>query len=665
MNFTHKLFTLLLLLIFSSQIASGQRFFAVAFNKLPKDMQLYAREDDNTAEVQIAGKIEATGWEHMSVVTFRNNKRIGYHKDTLIYGGQSSASFDMKPTIKAEMADYDFAIYACKSADSVLIVKRTDVVAGDFYVISGQSNAAATHFGSWTNKYARTIARIPDGNPSIGIGDTLWIPSSWSWPYAGAWGVELQKRILEKDSIPTCVINGALPGSYISYHVDRNAQDPASATLYGLLYRRIKAARPKRIRAFFWYQGEQEAIEDIKNYDQQYDKLFKYWQTDYPEVEKYIVVQIPVLFNPFYEAGKIREFQRKTKYIYPKTDHFNVNGMPGFDGIHYSLAGYQEMGRRFFEFIQPMYYGSTDTSNVACPDVQKVFYSSEKKDEIKLYFDAGQSLVWPKDTLVEDVKGSKFLKGLKDVFFFDGDETKPADITSGTASKNVVILKLNSASAAKNLTYLPAYKGEKVDTYYGPFLKNKRDLGAFSFQELPIADALIFPVFQAKESDAGTVIVSWESAGAESFVFERKGPGDAGYAPVEDYDGKALSYEDKNVAPDETYSYRIQAFSKASESQVKTTSVKMLPLLSVEPSGNALFWKIYPNPVADFLSVEFRNPVTGTISLFNAAGKAVHSAELKSENHYQANVTFLPAGLYILSVDQSGKNPISQKIIKQ
>ena len=656
---------LILISLLCGRTAYSQRFFAVAFNKLPKGMQLYAREDDNTAEVQIAGKIEAKGWEYMSVVTYRNTKRFAYHKDTLDYGGQSFANFEMTPKIKAEMADYDFEVYACKPGDSVLIVKRTDVVAGDFYVISGQSNAAATHFGNWTSKYARTIARIPDTDPSVGIGDTLWIASSWSWPYAGAWGVELQRRILEKDSIPTCVINGALPGSYISYHVDRNEQDPSTATLYGLLYRRIKSARPKRIRAFFWYQGEQEALEDIRNYEQQYDKLFKYWQTDYPEVENYIVVQIPVLFNPFYVAGTIREFQRKTKYIYPKTDHFNVNGLPGFDGIHYSLAGYQELGRRFFQFIQPMFYGSADTSNVACPDVQKVFYTSEKKDEIKLYFEAGQSLVWPKDTLLEDVGGKKFLKGLKDVFFFDGDETKPADIASGTVSGNMVTLKLSKTSGAKKLTYLPAYKGEKVDTYHGPFLKNSRGLGAFSFQEIAIADALTFPVFEAKESDVATVLVSWQSAGAETFILERKGPEDTDFELVKDYDGKALSYEDKNVAPDETYSYRIQAFSSKSQSDVKVTSVKMLPLLSVEPSGKALFWKVYPNPVSDLLSVEFKNPVSGTVSLSNAAGQIITSAALKSEKQYQVRISFLPVGLYVLSVKQADGRVISQQVIKR
>ncbi|WP_439557327.1 T9SS type A sorting domain-containing protein [Dyadobacter sp.] len=666
MSFTSKVSAFFLIILAGiSQETYGQRFYSVVFNKLPKDMQLFARDDNNVAEVPFAGKIEATGWDHMSVVTFRNGKQVGLQQQKLDYAGQNFANFELKPKIKAEMADYDFAVYVCKTDDSVLIVKRTEIVAGDFYVISGQSNAAAVHFGDWSSKYARTLGRTPDDSPAQTLGDTMWIPSSWSWPYAGAWGVEMQRRILEKDSIPTCVINGALPGSYIRYHTDRNAENPASSNLYGFLYQRIKAARAGRIRAFFWYQGEQEALEDIRNYEQEYDKLFKYWQQDYPQVDKFVVMQIPVLFNPYYVAGTIREFQRKTKYIYPKTDHFNVNGLPGFDGIHYSLSGYQELGKRVYNFVKPKVYGSADSSNVNCPDVQQIYYSSEQKDEITLVFEEGQSLRWPKDTLIDDVSGAKFLKGLKDVIYFDGDESKPASIASGSANGNRVILKLSGASNAGKLTYLPAYKGEQIRIYYGPFLTNARGLGAFSFQEFPIANIITFPVFEAKESELASVRVSWQSSGADRYVLEKKGPDDTDFKTIDTFNGTTLSYEDKDVSPDETYSYRIQAFSKTSQSLVKTTSVKMLPLLAVKQEPGEMFWKIYPNPVSAALKVEFRNPVKGEIRLSNARGQLVHNAHLKSENRYEVDISTMPTGLYILTVAQGDGTTISSKIIKQ
>ncbi|QRR04255.1 T9SS type A sorting domain-containing protein [Dyadobacter sandarakinus] len=643
----------------------AQRFYAVVFNQLPRDFQLYARSDNDTATVPIAGIIEAAGWDHMSVVTYRNKEQVAYDSVRLNYGTASSATFQLNPRIKAEMADYDFEVYACKEADSVLVVKRTEVVAGDFYVISGQSNAAAVHFGNWSSKYARTIARMPDASPNVGFGDTLWIASNWSWPYAGAWSVEMQRLILENDSIPTCVINGALPGSYIAGHVDRNANDIANSSLYGLLYRRIKVASPTRIRAFIWYQGEQEALENIQNYQAQYDKLYNYWRGDYPQVEKYIVVQIPVLFNPYYYAGTIREFQRKTKYTYEKTDHFNVMGLPYFDGIHYDIKGYQELGKRFYNYFANTIYRSVNDPNTACPDVRKIYYTSDKRDEITLMYDSLQTLKWPADTLMDDVNNVKFTKSLRDVYFFDGDETRSAGILSGTAQGNIVRLKVAAGTSAEKLTYLPAYKGEKVRVYYGPFLKNSRGLGAFSFQEVPIAAPLVFSVFEAKENLFSTVNVTWASSGADTYVLERKAEDETGFSQLGNFNAATLAYEDKDVVPDVTYIYRIQGFSAAAESVIMTDTIKTAPLLSVEPSQQDLVWQIYPNPAAEQLEISFRNPTTGTVTLANAKGQGVQSKALVAQTSLRLNLSALPAGIYIVSLIQKNGITMSRKLLKK
>ncbi|WP_353722547.1 sialate O-acetylesterase [Dyadobacter sp. 676] len=363
MNFTHLkslLFCILLCCVAGGSYA--QRFFSVVFDKLPRDMQLYARGDDNLADVPISGVIELAGWDHMSVVTFRNNVRTGYQKSTITYGAGTTGTFSMKPRIKAEMADYSFEVYACHEADSVLIVRRNDIVAGDFYVISGQSNAAATIFGAWSSKYARTVARIPDGNAAITPGDTLWTSAAWSWTYVGAWGLEMQKEILERDSIPTCVINGSLPGKKLSEFLNRDPRDPTSFSLYGGLLKRVRVANPARIRAFIWMHGEQEVFENIGNYAEEYDQLYNFWKEDYPQVEQFVVVQSNLIILRGDAAdrvgGSVRDFLRRTKYLYPKTDHFTAIGTPDYDGVHYHRPGYEEFGRRMYRFFAPTIYGS-------------------------------------------------------------------------------------------------------------------------------------------------------------------------------------------------------------------------------------------------------------------------------------------------------------------
>ncbi|MCE7042232.1 T9SS type A sorting domain-containing protein [Dyadobacter sp. CY312] len=512
MNFTSKkIIGLLFLLVFCAE-TYGQRVYSVVFNQLPKDMQLYARDDNNLAEVPISGIIEIPGWSHFSVVVYRNGERVGYKKSVLNYAGKSSASFEMKPQIKAELADYSFEVFACKELDSLSIIKRNEVVAGDFYVISGQSNASATIFGDWSSKYARTIARIPDNNPVITPGDTMWIPAAWSWTYVGAWGLELQRNIIEKEGIPTCVINGSIPGKKISDFLMRDQANPANPnTLYGSLLNRVGKANPTRIRKFFWVHGEQEIFEYITNYPQEYDLLYKNWITDYKTVEEFVVLQANLILlnhtNPNPVGGLIRDFLRRTKYLYEKTDHFTPIATPGYDGVHYSRAGYEELGRRLFRFIRPSVYKSTDLDNVRCPDIVRAAYTTEKKDEIVLTFSEGQELKWAADTTVKGQDGQPLTLRLKDFFYLDGNEINQ-QVSSGRAEGNKVILTLKEPANATKISYLPSFMpknlpdptGLLIGFLSGPFLTNKRGLGAFSFNNITIETSPILGVETANNN---------------------------------------------------------------------------------------------------------------------------------------------------------------------
>lgn len=254
---------LLFLLLTIPQFLTAQRFYSVVFDQLPKDMQMYARDDDNLARIPISGKIEIPDWSHMSAVVYRNGTRYGYGEAGFDYKGGDTAQFQMEVAIEAEPADYTIEVWACRvpGEDSALIVTRNDIAAGDFYLITGQSNGAALQFDNWSSKYCRTIARIPDNNPATSPADTLWIPSSWSHPFTGAWGIHLQRLILENHQIPTTIINASIPGAKISHFVIRNDNNPADPNnLYGALLYRLNIAKPKRVRGFFGFKGSKKRL---------------------------------------------------------------------------------------------------------------------------------------------------------------------------------------------------------------------------------------------------------------------------------------------------------------------------------------------------------------------------------------------------------------------
>ena len=90
MNSIYKKTFLLLIFLFCIGLETyAQRFYSVVFDKLPKDMQLYARDNNSFAEIPISGVVEAAGWDHVSVVTFRNQDRISYSKSAIVYGGKT------------------------------------------------------------------------------------------------------------------------------------------------------------------------------------------------------------------------------------------------------------------------------------------------------------------------------------------------------------------------------------------------------------------------------------------------------------------------------------------------------------------------------------------------------------------------------------------------
>lgn len=651
-------------LFFQTEVFA-QRFFSVVFNQLPKDFQLYARDDQNQATVPISGKIELAGWSYFSTIVYRNNLRVGYVRENIKYSGTTATvgSFEMSPKIKAELADYSLEVYACRnSSDSVQIVRRNDLVAGDFYVIQGQSNAAAIlSYPNYSNKYCRTIGRQPDGVPNFKSEDTLWRSQEWVTPEVGYWGRELSKLIVEQHKIPVCIINGAIPGKTIEQHSDRNNTTPADPnTLYGHLLYRVNKSGATRIRAFFFYQGEDDALRSIGGYGAKFDKLHTYWQADFPTVDKFVIFQINLLFTPFYEAGAIRNIQRTAKTIYPKTDHVGTIGLPPPpDGVHYTEGGYKVLAERTFKFIGPHFYGVKPDQPFRYPDVQKIFYTNAQKNAIKLLFDEGQNLVWGNDTTFTNAQNQSIIRRLKDQFFLDGNESKPAPISSWSIQNNQLILNLSESSTATKINYLPSYS---QDTYIGPYLKNQLGWGALSFHEVAIKNALEIQDFKATPTALDKIALQWKSvSGASSLVIKRRKGNEAGVI-IKELKGDVTSFEDIALTPSTDYSYQIQAISADSESPIYTADARTFTVLSTIPVTAP--WQIYPIPVQNELTIDFSQYTTGTLRLIDLIGKVYIVQELTNQNHCQLLLNNCPPGTYFILFDKYSGNVLRQRIVK-
>ena len=81
------------LLLFFSLGVFAQRFSFVVFNKLPQDLQLYPRDENNGSKIPISGIFEQNGFDFISVKVFRNGLVDSYIKSPLTYSGSNRGFF--------------------------------------------------------------------------------------------------------------------------------------------------------------------------------------------------------------------------------------------------------------------------------------------------------------------------------------------------------------------------------------------------------------------------------------------------------------------------------------------------------------------------------------------------------------------------------------------
>lgn len=453
----------------------------VTFSKIPAKLQLYPRKSNNKATIPIVGKISTTGYSQMSVVVYRNNIFYKYLKASLTYAS-GSAGFALYPTILSELAEYKFAIYARRPADSSLVALRDSIVAGDVYVINGQSNSHyANSMENYSNQYCRTFGIQTNNSNYVAYNpsDTTWNIAKGVYPYlTGSWGIILQKLIRDNLGIPTCIINGGTGGSQIDEHMKNSLQsDYFTNTIYGKLhYRLLKSGLINDIKAIFWYQGEKDAGRLFNVYEGFFQQLYQAWKVEYAIAAKIYVFQINLGCTSNSNSGKFREGQRKFKQSFADVHTIATAGVKGYDGCHYDTAGYHEIARQVYRIVAKDFYNSTDTLNIQSPEIRRAYYASSRQQQIVLEFNYVSNLVWPQSIGGVD---------LKDYFYLDGVAGK---VLSGLAGSNKIILQLDTVSNASTITYLPDAVAPSTP-FLGPTVKSIRGVNAFSFYEFPIGPA--------------------------------------------------------------------------------------------------------------------------------------------------------------------------------
>lgn len=660
------LLSFLLLTGIGVNFSMAQTIGVAAFDKLPADKQLFARDKNKEADITIAGKIQSTGYSYISVVKFRDKARVGYQKSNLAYTG-SNAPFSLTSKIKAELAEYAFEVYACKSAtDSSLIVRRSDVVAGDFYLIYGQSNAVAWEVDyKYRNEFCRTFGFLGNGNG--------WGLSNELTPRVGIFGIEFQRRVAEKYQIPTCVINGSAAGASILDLTSRNPNNHADAsTLYGILlnYAQQSGLLPN-LKGIYYWQGEAEAASDDPSvWAPRFDKLMEHLKEDYPMIEKLYVFQLPLFGGGPYDdrIGAFREQQRTLDKKYPIIQPYAALGAPGWNGFHYGLEGYLQVGRDLAEMAGYYHYG--EKQKATSPSFQKAFYSTPKRDEITMVFEDYQQMVYPNDTINNNIEGSQepvSTYSVKDFFYLNKEWQK---LKAGRAEANRVIVTLKEVGNDTLIKYLPSkyhYSGLVTApwVYIGPFLKNTRGFRAFAYHHNTIYPYVDLGTLKLTASEPkNNLVLSWNQLpNVTGYMLERINGKDSLQVHEIIYLPKnQTEYTDLSAKQGIEYSYQIRGYTDKSESAIAYLKVTKQGD-DVEESPTASGISVYPNPSIDVVNVVSSTDKINQIDIFSSSGIRMETRTYSGNEWVTLPVSNLSTGHYILKVYSGEKNSTHRVVV--
>lgn len=482
---------------------------SLSYYDIPQNMQLYARDGEDSSYVIFEGKVETEGYDSIYVEVYKNGTSYDRLSNGLCYR-IGRALFKLYPKIHAELSEYKFLLYLKNSEGSTLVKTVDSVVCGDVYIIAGQSNGQNPDLNVTINdEYCRTFGVQTDSlnYSNYNLADTLWnrasamyndfaiLPKGNYSHNVGTLGMYLQKQIRDTCNIPTAIINANHWGTSIRTHLRNNSNPTDPSTYYGkTLYRMQKSKLDTKVKGIIWYQGEVDVnasssdvngqnpngISGYNNYENDFDLLRESWMNDYPSLEKIYVIQV----RPLNCAGssdyaqELREIQRQLEFTYSNVQVVSSLGIGYYQNCHYAYQGYKQLSEIIFKNFQADFYPSTisNTDNIRPPSIKEAFYTNSNNTQIGITFHNSNPTSIPSDTLGINVKKYFYL-----------DKVRTATTVSSlslSSNKDTLYINLYSSSSATKLAYIPDYQNEYGSVYNGAFIRNNRGLAMLSFDDV-------------------------------------------------------------------------------------------------------------------------------------------------------------------------------------
>jgi len=383
--------------------------------------------------------------------------------------GAAPVLFDIDVPIPSELKAFEVRLSLVGAADPQQFFSVSDLVAGDIYVVEGQSNASSAQYSGDANENQGPFIRSFGTNSNNG--DTSAADISWRTANGnagagqgaiGQWPMRMAALLATAHQTPIGLINGADPGKPIAFF-QRNDEDTIDpATNYGRLLMRMKNGRLEgSVRAFLWYQGESDG-DGFQVHHDGFLALKEDWAADYAGVERIYVTQVRAGCGGNLIA--LQEVQRQLADDFEEITVMSTTGLDGHDGCHFAYEnGYRELGDHYAALLGRDLYDATPEGDVQPPNPASAQFAGGGTQLVIEMRNAESTLT--------------FQAGANADFRFEGAS---ATLTGATVRGNSLVLAINGdASAATGVSYLGHQQA-------GPGVKNENGVGLLEFYNLPI-----------------------------------------------------------------------------------------------------------------------------------------------------------------------------------
>jgi hypothetical protein len=326
-------------------------------------------------------------FDSITVKLYKNDNLINSFNSTLNYQNDV-APFNFQISIDSELSKYSVEILTNKNSFQQQISVVNDIVAGDVFVIQGQSNATALAYNGSSNSYLSDFIRVF----SAGHTSSAGLLSDNQWHYGqgdgnedssgntGQWGLVLAKKIINELQIPIAIFNSADGGKPISFFQRPADYQSSTSSNYGRLYYRLNKTELKdAVRAILWSQGEADSFSgglSTSAYKIAFNSLKNSWLEDYQSIEQIFIFQTRDCDCGTISSGrkKIKEAQRQLAKDY---DNIYIMGTSGIsvhsDNCHFPFSnGYELFGQRIFKPLMKSIYNFNYNSEIDPPLILSV-----------------------------------------------------------------------------------------------------------------------------------------------------------------------------------------------------------------------------------------------------------------------------------------------------